>query len=242
MAAIEKPKYGRVLIKLGGEALLGGRTYGIDVSATHQIAQQIKDVHELGIQIALTIGGGNIFRGLAGEKKGLDRATADYMGMLATVINALALQDTLEKMGTDTRVQTAIEMQAVAEPFIRRRAIRHMEKGRVVILAAGVGSPYFTTDTGAALRALELKCEALLKATKVDGIYDKDPTKYPNAHRFKTLKYIDAIKEEGIQIMDSAALSLCMENKLPIIVFNLFGSGNLRRAVLGQDVGTTVIA
>lgn len=232
--------YKRVLVKLGGEALLGDRRYGIDVDASQEVAKQIKQVHDLGTQIALTIGAGNIFRGLAGEKEGMDRATADYMGMLATVINALALQDSLEKIGTDTRVQTAIEMRAVAEPFIRRRAIRHMEKGRVVILAAGVGSPYFTTDTGAALRALELKCEILLKATKVDGVYDKDPIKNKGAKRFKSLKYIDAIKEENIQVMDSAAISLCMENNLPIVVFNLFKKGNLKKVLLGEDVGTRV--
>ena len=242
MKAMDKPKYERVLIKLGGEALLGKRQTGIDVDATKEVALQIKEIHELGVQTALTIGSGNIFRGLAGEKEGMDRATADYMGMLATVINGLALQDALEKIGTDTRLQSAIEMKAVAEPFIRRRAIRHMEKGRVVLLAAGVGSPYFTTDTGAALRALELKCEVLLKATKVDGIYEKDPLKYPNAKRFNTIKYIDAIREEGIKIMDTAALSLCMENKLPIVVFNLFKNGNLRRVVLGENVGTKVEA
>ncbi|OGY19091.1 MAG: UMP kinase [Candidatus Chisholmbacteria bacterium RIFCSPLOWO2_01_FULL_50_28] len=237
---MEKPKYERILVKLGGEALLGDRHYGIDIEATKEVANQIKQVHELGVQIALTIGAGNIFRGLSGEKRGLDRATADYMGMVATVINALALQDALEKIGVDTRVQTAIEMKSVAEPYIRRRAIRHMEKGRVVILAAGVGSPYFTTDSGAALRALELKCEILLKATKVDGVYDKDPLKYKDAKRFKTLKYIDAIKEEGIQIMDTAALSLCMENKLPIVVFNLRRTENLKKVVLGEDIGTRV--
>ena len=234
------PKYKRVLVKIGGEALLGKRDYGIEVKATELVAKQIKAVHELGVQVALTIGSGNIFRGLAGEKKGMDRATADYMGMLATIINSLALQDALEKIGTSTRVQTAIEMKAVAEPYIRRRAIRHMEKGRVVILAAGVGSPYFTTDTGAALRALELKCEILLKATKVNGIYDKDPLKYPKAKRFKRLKYIDAIKEDDVQIMDSAALSLCMENKVPIIVFNLFKKDNLKKVIFGKDVGTLV--
>jgi len=240
MEAMEKPKYQRILVKLGGEALLGNRSYGIDIEGTREVARQIKQVHELGVQIALTIGAGNIFRGLAGEARGLDRATADYMGMVATVINALALQDALEKIGVDTRVQTAIEMKSVAEPYIRRRAIRHMEKGRVVILAAGVGSPYFTTDTGAALRALELKCDVLLKATKVDGIYDKDPLKYKDAKRFKTIRYIDAIKEEGIKIMDTAALSLCMENQLPIVVFNLQRTGNLKKAVLGEDVGTRV--
>jgi uridylate kinase len=233
-------RYKRLLIKIGGEALLGKQKYGINIDATQKVSHRIKEVHDLGAQIALTIGAGNIFRGLAGAKRGLDRATADYMGMLATVINALALQDAMEKIGIDTRVQTAIEMKSVAEPFIRRRAIRHMEKGRVVILAAGVGSPYFTTDTGAALRALELKCEVLLKATKVDGIYDKNPLKYPDAKHFKKLKYIDAIKEDGIEVMDSAAISLCMENKLPIIVFNLFKKGNLKKVVLGEDVGTTV--
>ncbi len=233
-------KYKRILVKIGGEALLGNREYGIDVNATNEVAQQIKGVRELNAQVAVTIGAGNIFRGIAGEKKGLDRATADYMGMLATVMNALALQDALEKLGTDTRVQSAIEMRAVAEPFIRRRAIRHMEKGRVVILAAGVGSPYFTTDSGAALRALELKCDVLFKATKVDGIYDKDPLKFKNTKRFKTLKYIDAIKEDSIQVMDTAALSLCMENKLPIIVFSLFKKENLKGAILGESIGTLV--
>lgn len=237
---MSRNKYKRILIKIGGESLLGDRKYGIDVKAANKVSQQIKKVHQLGIQIAITIGSGNIFRGLAGEKEGMDRATADYMGMLATVINALALQDAMEKNKTDTRVQTAIEMKAVAEPFIRRRAIRHMEKGRVVILAAGVGSPYFTTDTGSALRALELNCEVLMKATKVDGIYDKDPMVYKNAKRFKRLKYIDAIRKESVQIMDTAALSLCMENKLPIIVFSLTGKNNLQRVVLGEDVGTIV--
>lgn len=241
MSSQIKPKYQRVLVKIGGEALLGERDYGIDVDASEKVARQIKSVHELGVQIALTIGAGNIFRGISGAQKGIERATADYMGMLATVINALALQDALEKIGTDTRVQTAIEMKSLAEPFIRRRAIRHMEKGRVVILAAGVGSPYFTTDTGAALRALELQAEALFKATKVDGIYDKDPLKYPAAKRYKTIKYIEAIKAEDVQIMDTAALSLCMDNQLPIMVFSLFKEENLKRAVLGEDVGTLVI-
>ncbi len=237
---MEKPKYKRVLVKIGGEALLGKREYGIEVDAAKNVSQQIKTVHELGVQVAVTIGSGNIFRGLAGEKSGISRATADYMGMLATVMNALALQDAMEKNGTDTRVQTAIEMKSVAEPFIRRRAIRHMEKGRVVILAAGVGSPYFTTDTGGALRALELNAEVFIKATKVDGIYDKDPLKYKDAKHFTTIKFIDAIKEDGIQVMDTAALSLCMENDLPIIVFNLFEEGNLKRVILGEDVGTLV--
>lgn len=237
-----EPKYKRLLIKIGGESLLGEREYGIDVLASEKVALQIKTVHDLGVQVAVTIGAGNIFRGISAAEKGIERATADYMGMLATVINALALQDALEKIGTDTRVQTAIEMKSVAEPFIRRRAIRHMEKGRVVILAAGIGSPYFTTDSGAALRALELQAEALFKATKVDGIYDQDPANHPNAKPFKKIKYIDAIKAENVQVMDTAALSLCMDNKLPILVFNLFKKDNLRRAVLGEDVGTLVEA
>lgn len=240
IASMGKTKYKRVLVKIGGEALLGKRDYGIEVDATQLVARQLQVIHNLGIQTAVTIGAGNIFRGIAGAEKGMDRAIADYMGMVATVINALALQDAMEKIGADTRVQTAIEMRAVAEPYIRRRAIRHMEKGRIIILAAGVGSPYFTTDTGAALRALELKCQVLLKATKVDGIYEKDPMKHPNPKRFKRLKYIDAIKEDGVQVMDTAALSLCMENKLPIIVFDLFKKDNLKRVVLGEDVGTIV--
>lgn len=234
------PKYKRILLKIGGEALMGDRDYGIDVAATERVAEQIKEIQNTGIQIAVVIGAGNIFRGLSGAKQGINRATADYMGMLGTAINALVLQDALEKMGVDTRVQTAIEMKSVAEPFIRRRAIRHMEKGRVVILAAGVGSPFFTTDTGAALRALELDCDILLKATKVDGIYDKDPLKYKDAKRFKTLSFIDGIKAKEVKIMDTSALSLCMDNKLPILVFNLFQSGNLKKAVFGEDIGTLV--
>jgi uridylate kinase len=237
---MEKPKYKRILLKIGGEALLGNREYGIDVDATKNVAEQLKTIHEMGVQIALVIGAGNIFRGISGEKKGINRATADYMGMLGTVINALALQDAMEKIGTDTRVQTAIEMKTVAEPFIRRRAIRHMEKGRIVILAAGVGSPYFTTDSGAALRALELDAEIMLKATKVDGIYNKDPMKYKDAKRFSKIKYIEALRQEEIQVMDKAALSLCLDNKLPIIVFDLFKEGNLKRVILGEDIGTLV--
>lgn len=234
------PKYKRILLKLGGEALLGDRQYGIDPQACISIANQIKEVHGLGIQVAVVIGAGNIFRGMPAAENGMDRATADYMGMLATVMNSLALQDALEKVEVDSRVQTAIEMRAVAEPFVRRRAVRHMEKGRVVILAAGVGSPYFTTDSGAALRALELKCEVLFKATKVDGVYDKDPLKFTDAKRFDKLSFLDAIKEEGVQVMDTAALSLCMDNNIPIYVFNLFESGNLKRAVLGEEIGTMV--
>lgn len=237
---MSESKYKRILLKIGGEAMLGERDYGIDVDATRKLAEQIKEVRDNGVQVALVIGAGNIFRGVSGAKKGIDRATADYMGMLGTVINALAMQDALESIGANTRVQTAIEMKAVAEPFIRRRAIRHMEKGRIVILAAGVGSPFFTTDTGAALRALELKCEVLMKATKVDGVYDKDPLQFPHANRYKTISFLDAIKEEGIQVMDTSALSLCMENKLPILVFDLFKPGNLKKAVEGADIGTLV--
>jgi uridylate kinase len=236
----DTPKYQRILLKLGGEALLGDRQYGIDAKAATNIANQIKEIHGLGIEIAVVIGAGNIFRGMPAAENGMDRATADYMGMLATVINSMALQDALEKIGVDSRVQTAIEMRAVAEPFIRRRALRHMQKGRVVILAAGTGSPYFTTDSGAALRALELKCDILFKATKVDGIYDKDPKKYPNAKRFEHMAFLDAIKEDGVQVMDTAALSLCMDNNIPIYVFNLFESGNLKKAVLGENIGTLV--
>jgi uridylate kinase len=236
----QKPKYQRILLKIGGEALLGNREYGIEPQAALSVADQIKEVQDLDIQIALVIGAGNIFRGLSASQQGIDRATADYMGMLATVMNALAMQDALEKKGVYTRVQTAIEMRAVAEPFIRRRAIRHMEKGRVVILAAGVGSPYFTTDTGAALRALELKCDILMKGTKVDGVYDKDPMKYKDANRYHHMTYLNAINEEEVKVMDTAALSLCMDNDIPIYVFNLFESGNLKKAVLGEDIGTLV--
>lgn len=236
----DEPKYQRILLKVSGEALLGDRQYGISPDAALDVAKQIKEIHELGVQVAVVIGAGNIFRGIPAAENGMDRATADYMGMLATVMNSLALQDALEKSGVDSRVQTAIEMRAVAEPFIRRRAIRHMEKGRVVILAAGTGSPYFTTDSGAALRALELKCNILFKATKVDGVYNKDPLKFPDATRFSTMTFLDAIKDEQIEVMDSAALSLCMDNNIPIYVFNLFIPGNLKRAVMGENIGTLV--
>jgi uridylate kinase len=236
----DTPKYKRILLKIGGESLLGPREYGIDAQAALNVAQQIKKVHDLGIQVAVVIGAGNIFRGLSAAQHGMDRATADYMGMLGTVMNSLALQDALEKTGVDTRVQTAIEMRAIAEPFVRRRALRHMEKNRVVILAAGTGSPYFTTDSGAALRALELNCDILMKGTKVDGVYDKDPMKYQDAKRFDTMTYIDAIKDEMVQVMDTAALSLCMDNHIPIFVFNLFEEGNLFKAVMGENIGTLV--
>lgn len=238
-ASAPKPKYRRVMLKLSGEALLGKREHGISPETCDSIAQEIKEVKELGVELAIVIGGGNIFRGLAGSKHGLDRSTGDYMGMLATVINALALQDALEKNGVQTRVQSAIEMRAVAEPFIRRRAMRHLSVGRVVIFAAGTGNPFFSTDTTAALRASEIGAEVVLKATKVDGIYDADPTKNPKAKLFKTLKYMDAIKNR-LNVMDSTAFSLCMDNKIPILVFNLFRRGNIKRAICGEQIGTLV--
>jgi uridylate kinase len=227
------------MLKVGGESLIGEREYGIDPKAALNVAQQIKAVHDQGVQVAVVIGGGNIFRGIAGSKNGIERATADYMGMLATVMNGLALQDALEKTGVPSRVQSALEMPAVAEPFIRRKAIRHMEKGRVVILSAGTGVPYVTTDTGASLHALELKCEVLMKATKVDGIYDKDPMKHPDAKRFKTLSFQDAIAM-GLEVMDTAAMAMSKDNNMPIMVFELFEKENLQKAVKGEDVGTYV--
>jgi len=235
------PRYGRVLLKLSGEALMGEQQFGIDPGVTTQIAKDIAEIQGLGVQVAVVIGGGNLFRGLAASAKGMDRATADYMGMLATVINALALQDALEQQNVITRVVTAIEMRAVAEPFIRRRAIRHMEKGRVVVFAAGTGNPYFTTDTAAALRAMEMKADVILKGTKVDGIYTADPMLDPDATKFESISYLNVL-ERGLKVMDATAISLCMDNKLPIVVFNLRTAGNLRRAVLGETVGTTVTA
>jgi uridylate kinase len=232
-------RYGRVLLKLSGEALMGEQQFGIDPAVTTQIAKEIAEVQSLGIQTAIVIGGGNLFRGLAASAKGMDRATADYMGMLATVINGLALQDALEHVGVPTRVVTAIEMRAVAEPFIRRRAVRHMEKGRVVVFAAGTGNPYFTTDTAAALRAMEMKADVILKGTKVDGIYTADPMIHPDATKFENISYIKVL-EQGLKVMDATAISLCMDNKLPIVVFNLRTAGNLRRAVMGENVGTKV--
>ena len=234
-------RYGRVLLKLSGEALMGEQQFGIDPAVATQIAKEIAEIQSLGIQTAIVIGGGNLFRGLAASAKGMDRATADYMGMLATVINGLALQDALEHVGVQTRVVTAIEMRAVAEPFIRRRAIRHMEKGRVVVFAAGTGNPYFTTDTAAALRAMEMKAEVIMKATKVDGIYSADPMLHPEATKYDSISYIKVL-EQGLKVMDATAISLCMDNKLPIVVFNLRTPGNMRRAVLGEAVGTTVTA
>ncbi len=233
-------RFKRIMLKVGGESLIGEREYGIDPRAAMTVAEQIKKIHDEGVEIAVVIGGGNIFRGMAGEKNGIDRATADYMGMLATVMNALALQDALEKIGVPTRVQSALEMPSVAERFIRRRAIRHMEKGRVVILAAGTGVPYVTTDTGASLHALELHCDVFMKATKVDGIYDKDPVKNPDAKRFKTLSFADAISMPGVEVMDTAALAMSSDNNMPVMVFELFKDNNLEKAIQGEDIGTYV--
>ena len=220
---------------------MGDQAFGVDPVIATRIALDILEIQALGVQTAIVIGGGNIFRGLAASAKGMDRATADYMGMLATVINALALQDALEQHGVPTRVLTAIEMRAVAEPFIRRRAIRHLEKGRVVVFAAGTGNPYFTTDTAAALRAMEIKAEVILKATKVDGIYTADPVKHPDAVRFERISYLQVLQER-LQVMDATAISLCMDNRLPIVVFNLKHPGNIRRVIMGEEVGTTVTA
>lgn len=233
------PKYRRILLKLSGEALGDDSGRGINPDAVRDMAQQIGEVRELGVQIVIVIGGGNIFRGLAGSERGVERATGDYMGMLATVINSLALQDALEKDGVATRVQTAITMMQVAEPFIRRRAVRHLEKDRVVIFGAGTGNPFFSTDTAAALRANEIGAEVILKATKVDGIYDKDPKKNPNARRYTQISYLEALQKQ-LKVMDSTAFSLCMDNKMPIIVFDLFKPHNLKRVVLGEKVGTLV--
>ena len=231
--------YKRVLLKLSGEALQGSQKYGIDPQIVDSIAEQLKEVKTSGLELSVVIGGGNIFRGLSAASSGMDRATADYMGMLATVINAMALQDALERKGVFTRVQTAIAMQALAEPYIRRRAIRHLQKGRIVILAGGTGNPYFTTDTTAALRAVELGCEVILKATKVDGVYTADPMKDKSARRFEKLKYIDVLKK-GLKVMDATAISLCMDNNLPIVVFDLLKSGNIKRVISGQKIGTVV--
>jgi uridylate kinase len=233
--------YKRVLLKLSGEALLGEKSFGIDRAFTTYLAQEIKDIHALGIEIAVVIGGGNIFRGVSDSARGMDRVAADHMGMLATVINGIALQDALEREGVFTRVQSAIEMREVAEPFIRRRAIRHLEKGRVVVFGAGTGNPYFSTDTAAALRAMEIKAEVILKATKVDGIYDADPMIYPNATRFDRISYLQVL-EQRLKVMDATAISLCMDNHLPIVVFNLLTPGNIKRAIAGEAVGSVVTA
>lgn len=232
-------KYRRILLKLSGEALGGENGSGISPEAVHDIARQIGEVRELGVQVVVVIGGGNIFRGLAGSEKGIERATGDYMGMLATVINSLALQDALEKNGVATRVQSAITMSQVAEPFIRRRAVRHLEKNRVVIFGGGTGNPFFSTDTAAALRANEIGAEVILKATKVDGIYDCDPKKNPKAKRFAKIGYLEALQKQ-LKVMDSTAFSLCMDNKMPIIVFDMFKPHNLKAVVMGEEVGTVV--
>jgi uridylate kinase len=233
--------YKRVLLKLSGEALMGAESYGIDPAVATQIAKDVADIQSMGVETAIVIGGGNIFRGIAASARGMDRATADYMGMLATVINALALQDALEQQGVVTRVVTAIEMRAVAEPFIRRRAIRHLEKGRVVVFGGGTGNPYFSTDTAAALRAMEIKADVILKATKVDGIYTADPMLEPSATRFEHISYLQVL-EQGLKVMDATAISLCMDNRLPIVVFNLRTPGNIKRAIAGEPVGSLVTA
>ncbi len=237
--AMNEPIYKRVLLKLSGEALQGGEGYGIAPPVIGSIAEQVKEVHDLGLELAIVIGGGNIFRGVAASAQGMNRANADYMGMLATVINALALQESLESVGVHTRLQSAIAMQELAEPYIRRRAVRHLEKGRVVIFAAGTGNPYFTTDTAASLRAMEINADVILKATKVDGVYDKDPMKYDDAVRFKELSYLEVLKR-NLKVMDSTAISMCRDNELPIVVFNLTERGNIRRVICGEPIGTLV--
>ena len=239
MKKSSRPKYSRILLKLSGEALGGESGIGISPEAVLDMAEQILEVRELGVQVVVVVGGGNIFRGLTGSERGIERATGDYMGMLATVINALALQDSLEKLGVPTRVQSAITMPQVAESFIRRRAVRHLEKGRVVIFGGGTGNPYFSTDTAAALRATEIGAELILKATKVDGIYDSDPKKNPKAKRFAQITYLDALQKQ-LKVMDSTAFSLCLDNKMPIIVFDFFKPHNLRRVVMGEKIGTLV--
>jgi len=238
---METPIFKRILLKLSGEALAADQGFGVDTAHIHAIAGEIAEVHKLGVEIAIVVGGGNFFRGVADQAKDMDRVSADHMGMLATVINALALQDALEKQGVFTRVQSAIEMNQVAEPFIRRRAIRHLEKRRVVIFGGGTGNPYFSTDTAASLRAMEIKADAILKATKVDGIYDADPLKVKDAKKFSHITYMDVLKQ-GLKVMDSTAISLCKDNNLPIIVFNLNGQGNIRRVVLGEKIGSLVSA
>jgi len=232
-------KYKRILLKISGEAMMGDKAYGVDPATVDFIAKEIKDAVSTGVEVAIVIGGGNIFRGVEASVKGIERASADYMGMLATVINALALQNYLEKYGIPTRVQSAIEMKELAEPYIRRKAIRHLEKGRTVIFAAGTGNPYFTTDTAASLRAMEIGADIIVKATKVDGVYSSDPMKDPSARKYTSISYIDVLKR-GLSIMDSTAISLCMDNNLPIMVFNLMGKGNIRKIIEGKKIGTLV--
>ena len=238
---MEKPFYKRVLLKLSGEALMGEQEFGISSDVIASYARQIKEIADLGVEVSVVIGGGNIFRGLSGATQGVDRVTGDHMGMLATVINSLALQNSIEKLGVQTRVLTAIEMPKIAEPFIKRRAQRHLEKGRVVIFGAGTGNPYFTTDTAAALRSIEMNTEVVLKATKVDGIYDKDPVKYADAVKYETVTYTEVLNK-NLKVMDATAISLCRENKLPIIVFDSLTEGNIKRVIMGEKIGTTVIA
>jgi uridylate kinase len=235
----KKPAYKRILLKLSGESLLGPNNYGIDLDTAKSIARELKEIHDSGVEIAIMIGGGNIFRGAFGADAGMDRASADYMGLLATIMNGIALQDALEKEGMFTRHISAIEIKAVAEPFVRRRVVRHLEKGRIIIFSAGIGSPFFTTDTAAALRALEIKAEVIMKATKVDGVYSADPMKDKTAKKFSSIKYMDVIKK-GLKVMDTTAISMCKEHDLPIIVFCLKEKGNIKKAVMGQKVGTRV--
>lgn len=239
MKKIPSPYYKRILLKLSGEALVGGQEYGISRSVIQKVAKEVKEIKALGVEVAIVIGGGNIYRGVAASAQGMDRATADYMGMLATVINSLALQDALEKTGVFTRVMSAIEMPQVAEPYIRRRAVRHLEKGRVVIFAGGTGNPFFTTDTAAALRAVEIKAQVILKGTKVDGVYDSDPLVHKKAKKFGELSYIEVLKR-GLKIMDATAISLCMDNHLPVIVFDLTKKGNIKGVILGEKIGTII--
>jgi uridylate kinase len=236
---LPKPLFKRILLKLSGEALVGGLDFGISPRVVQKVALEVKEVRDLGVEVGIVIGGGNIYRGVAASARGMDRASADHMGMLATVINSLALQDALEKIGTFTRVMSAVEIRQVAEPYIRRRAVRHLEKGRVVIFAGGTGNPYFTTDTAAALRAMEVKAQVILKATRVDGVYDTDPLIHKKAKKFEKLSYIEVL-QRGLKIMDAPAISLCMDNHLPIIVFNLTEKGNIKRVVLGQKIGTII--
>ncbi|MGD8377013.1 MAG: UMP kinase [Acidobacteriota bacterium] len=239
MSPSDQPRYRRILLKLSGEALMGNREFGLDWNVVSSIAGQIRDVHRLGVEVALVIGGGNIFRGVSGLGHGMDRVSGDHMGMLATIINSLAMQDALEKGGLETRVLSAIHVRDVAEPYIRRRAERHLERGRVVIIAAGTGNPYFTTDTAAALRAMEIGAEVILKATRVDGVYTSDPEVDPEARRLERISYLEVLKR-GLRVMDSTAISLCMENELPIVVFDLTREGNIRRVVMGEPVGSVI--
>lgn len=238
---MESPFYKKILLKLSGEALMGDQEFGISSDVITSYAKQIKEIVDLGVEVSIVIGGGNIFRGISGAAQGVDRVTGDHMGMLATVINSLALQNSIEKLGVPTRVQTAIEMPKIAEPFIKRRAQRHLEKGRVVIFGAGTGNPYFTTDTAAALRAIEMGTDVVIKATKVDGIYDKDPVKFADAKKYEKVTYNEVLAKD-LKVMDATAISLCRENKLPIIVFNSLIEGNLKRVIMGENIGTTVVA